>query len=223
MGDERVEEREEERGRERERGGEREWGGKIEMGGERGERDGRKEREIDKREKSLFIPHINYGSLLCGHVGESIDKIQKKAVRTITYSNYIAHSEPLLKSLNLLKVKDLFTLKILKFLFNLYHNKLLPYFNNYILDLEEIETPYYALRPHPLPVPRVSHAYAEAGLVYQLVVMQNKINESDNIISRRIHDQNYSLTSFNQLLIYEMAHNYTYECILVICHTCGHT
>ena len=33
--------------------------------------------------KSLFIPHINYGSLLWGHVGESIDKIQQKAIRTI--------------------------------------------------------------------------------------------------------------------------------------------
>ena len=67
--------------------------------------------------KYLFIPHINYGSLLWGQVGESIDKIQKKAIRTITYSHYIAHSEPLLKELNLLKVKDLFQLKILKFPF----------------------------------------------------------------------------------------------------------
>ena len=169
--------------------------------------------------KSLFIPHINYGSLLWGHVGESIDKIQKKAIRTITYSNYIAHSEPLLKSLNLLKVKDLFNLKILKFLFNLYHNKLPPYFNNYVLDLEKIETPY-ALRPHPLSVPRVSHAYAEAGLIYQLVVMQNKINISDNLISRRIQDPNYSLASFNQLLINEILDFYLccvyYLCILYI-------
>ena len=172
--------------------------------------------------KSLFIPHINYGSLLWGHVGESIDKIQKKAIRTITYSNYIAHSEPLLKSLNLLKVKDLFNLKILKFLFNLYHNKLPPYFNNYRLDLEKIETPY-ALRPHPLPVPRVSHAYAEAGLVYQLVIMQNKITVSDNLISRRIHDPNYSLAGFNQLLINKMLDNYSYDCPLAICHTCGRT
>ena len=85
--------------------------------------------------KSLYILHINYGSLVWGHIGESINKIQKKDIRTITYSNYIAHSEPLLKSLNLLKVKDLFNLKIIKFLFNLYHNKLPPYFNNYILDL----------------------------------------------------------------------------------------
>ena len=68
--------------------------------------------------KSLFVPHINYGSQIWGHAGGALDKIQKKAVRTITYSNYFAHSEPLLKELNLLKVKDLFELKILKFLFN---------------------------------------------------------------------------------------------------------
>ena len=77
------------------------------------------------------------------------------------------------------------------FLFNLYHNKLPPYFNNCGLDLEKNKTPY-ALRPHPLPVPRVSHEYAEAGLVYQLVVLQNIITVSKNLISRRIHDPNYS-------------------------------
>ena len=76
----------------------------------------------------------------------------------------------------MLKVKDIFQLKILKFLFKLYHNTLPPYFNNYRADLEKIETPH-SLRPHPLPVPRVSHVYAEAGMVYKLVVMQNKIFE----------------------------------------------
>ena len=132
--------------------------------------------------KSLFVPHINYGSLLWGHAGGALDKIQKKAVRTITYSNYIAHSEPLLKELNLLKVKDLFELKILKFLFKLYHNNLPPYFNSYRSHLEKIVTPY-TLRPHPLPVPRVSHVFAEAGLLYKLVVIKNKFAASDEVIS----------------------------------------
>ena len=36
--------------------------------------------------KSLFVPHINYGSLLWGHAGGALDKIKKKTVRTITYS-----------------------------------------------------------------------------------------------------------------------------------------
>ena len=38
---------------------------------------------------------------------DSISKLQKRVIRTFTHSNYIAHSEPLLKDLNLLNVKDL--------------------------------------------------------------------------------------------------------------------
>ena len=77
-----------------------------------------------------------------GPCGWSIRQNSKKAVRTITYSNYIAHSEPLLKELNLLKVEDLFELKVLKFPFKLYHNTLPPYFNSYRSHLEKIVTPY---------------------------------------------------------------------------------
>ena len=170
--------------------------------------------------KSLFVPHINYGSLLWGHAGGALDKIQKKAVRTITYSNYIAHSEPLLKELNLLKVKDLFELKIFKFLFKLYHNNLRPYFNSYRSHLEKIVTPY-TLRPHPLPVPRVSHVFAEAGLLYKLVVIKNKFAASDEVISFRINDQSYSLIGFNQYVIKKMVDSYSYVCVLNHCHTCG--
>ena len=46
----------------------------------------------------------------------SINKMQKKAIRTVTHSKYIAHSEPLLKDLNLISVKDLIDLKLKKFL-----------------------------------------------------------------------------------------------------------
>ena len=170
--------------------------------------------------KSLFVPHINYGSLLWGHAGRALDKIQKKAVRTITYSNYIAHSEPLLKELNLLKVEDLFELKVLKFLFKLYHNTLPPYFNSYRSHLEKIVTPY-TLRPHPLPVPRVSHVFAEAGLLYKLVLTKNKLAASDEVISFRIYDQSYSQIGFNQYVIKKMVDSYSYVCLLNHCHTCG--
>ena len=72
--------------------------------------------------KSLFVPHINYGSLVWGQNFNSISKLQKKVIRTVTRSNYIAHSEPLLKELNLLSVKDLMDLKLIKFLQKLYDN-----------------------------------------------------------------------------------------------------
>ena len=42
--------------------------------------------------KSLFTPHINYGSLLWGQAGENLDKIQKKTIRTITCTITIPHT-----------------------------------------------------------------------------------------------------------------------------------
>ena len=114
-------------------------------------------------------------------------------------------------------------MKILKFLFKLYHNKLPPYFNIYRSDIKKLKPHAYSLRPHPLPVPRVSHVHAEAGMVYKLVIMQNKISVSDNLISRRIHDQSFSQTGFNQPVIKDILDSYSYMCVLNQCRTCGRT
>ena len=62
--------------------------------------------------KSLFIPHINYGLLLWGKNLDSVAKLQKGVIRTITNSNFIALSEPLLKELRLLNVYDMHDLKV---------------------------------------------------------------------------------------------------------------
>ena len=64
---------------------------------------------------SLFIPHVNFGSLVWGTTIECISKLQKKAIRTITHSHYIApYTEPLTKELYLLNVSDMFSLKFFK-------------------------------------------------------------------------------------------------------------
>ena len=59
---------------------------------------------------SLFVSHINYGSLVWGTNINRISKMQKRVIRIITHSNYIAHTEPLLKKLKLLKVEDMLSL-----------------------------------------------------------------------------------------------------------------
>ena len=53
--------------------------------------------------------------------------------------------------------------------------------------------------------------------------MQNKITISDNLISRRIYGQSYSLTGFNQLVIKDILDSYSYICDLAQCRTCGRT
>ena len=51
---------------------------------------------------SLFVSHINYGSLVWGTNINRISKMQKKVVQIITHSHYIAHTESLFKNLKLL-------------------------------------------------------------------------------------------------------------------------
>ena len=81
---------------------------------------------------SLFMAHINYGLLVWGVDTDRIFKLQKKAVRIITGIYYIAHSEPIFISLELLKIDDNYKLKILKLYYNLTNYCLPDYFNNYL-------------------------------------------------------------------------------------------
>ena len=52
---------------------------------------------------SLIVPHINYCITAWGFHRNRITIIQKKAIRIITASSYISHTEPLFKQLNLLQ------------------------------------------------------------------------------------------------------------------------
>ena len=80
-----------------------------------------------------------------------VSKLQKKSIRLITGSEYLAHSEPLFKELELLKIEDLYKLKILKFYYNLSYGLLPSYFDCY-LDVLNVNTPCgYELRQSARP------------------------------------------------------------------------
>ena len=74
---------------------------------------------------SLILPHINHSILVWGFKSSRISKLQKRAVRMITCSRYDAHTEPLYKSLNLLKVEDFSKLKLSNSITTI-HKKTLP-------------------------------------------------------------------------------------------------
>ena len=81
---------------------------------------------------SFVVPHLNYCILTWGSKivnGYKIHILQKKALRIITDSDYIAYSEPICKELRLLKVTDMYQLTICKFYYKLINNLLPSYFN----------------------------------------------------------------------------------------------
>ena len=75
---------------------------------------------------------MTYGLLLWCNQVVQVSKLQKKSIRLITGSEYLAHSEPLFKELELLKIEDLYKLKILKFFYNLSYGLLPSYFVCYL-------------------------------------------------------------------------------------------
>ena len=88
---------------------------------------------------------MSYGILTWGSNPGRLIKLQKWAIQTINNSKYNAHTEPLLKKNNLLKLTDIYYLNALKFQFK-YKNDMLPeYFNNifqHSRPVHEINTRY---------------------------------------------------------------------------------
>ena len=81
---------------------------------------------------SLIMPHFHYCLLAWGSTiknGHKLHLLQKKAVRIINNSHYIAHTDPIFKKLHMVKVTDMFRIAIWKFYHKLRNNLLPPYFN----------------------------------------------------------------------------------------------
>ncbi len=88
-----------------------------------------------------------YNSLILSHINcyrcERITKLQKHIVRILNISKYNAHTEPIFKTLRLLKVNDILKLQELQFHYK-YENNLLPYYLQNLLFKTNIHS--YATR-----------------------------------------------------------------------------
>ena len=87
---------------------------------------------VAKLYNALIIPQFSYCILCWGSViseNHSLHILQKRALRLITNSRYISHTEPLCKELRVLKVFDMFYVAIWKFYYKLMHNDLPEYFS----------------------------------------------------------------------------------------------
>ena len=78
---------------------------------------------------SFFLSSLNYGILVWGYNTDRLFKLQKRAVRVISKSKFIAHTDPRFKNLQILKIGDLHKLNVLKFYYKLIHKNIPQYFH----------------------------------------------------------------------------------------------
>ena len=80
---------------------------------------------------STVQSNLLYSLLSWGYDCNRIAKSQKRIIRNICGQKYNAHTEPLFKKLDLLKIDDLLELKTLKFYYNLKKGTVPEYFKTY--------------------------------------------------------------------------------------------
>ena len=131
---------------------------------------------------NLIVPHLFYRILLWIYSTSRLLKLQKKTIRTITCSRYIAHTDPIFKQLTFLKFNDIHQLQQPKFMYKLQNHTLPLYFNTFLpkrqTDIHRHNTrqinQYLTCRPR--------HVFAKKCLRFNISHLKN--NSPSNIINK---------------------------------------
>ena len=86
------------------------------------------EPELKNIYHAIFSSHIQYGSQVWTSkllsVTEKISRLQKAAMRIMTFSEFREHSEPLFKKLEILKFSDSISVSNCSFVYDYFNNHL---------------------------------------------------------------------------------------------------
>jgi len=91
---------------------------------------------------SLIMPYLSYGILVWGNTHkiylDKLLKLQKRAVRNISKSEFRSHTAPLFKDLNLLRIYDMYTYYLCIFMFKYSINQLPSLFKDYFIKRSNV-------------------------------------------------------------------------------------
>lgn len=165
---------------------------------------------------SLVLPRLNYGILAWGHKSDRLLKLQKRAVRIISHSNYNSHSEPIFKSLKILKVPDLHKHKQLMFYYKLVNNMLPIYFNQIPIHTNSQMHNYHTRSPNNLYKMRVNHEFAKKCIRHEIICT---INNTPDIVKNKIYT--HSLHGLSKYAKMYYLNEYEEECLSLNCYICN--
>jgi len=170
---------------------------------------------------TLIVPHFSYCLLVWGSKvfkNHPVHLLQKRALRIIKNTDYIAHSEPICKELNLMKVTDMFRFSVWKFYYKLMNNYLPPYFDS-MKPVLPVVCYTHAIRNPKFHLPHIKHEFAEQLLKYQLIKILNR-EQCSNLITSKVHTHSYF--GFKSYIKYRVIDTYVDNCTLIYCESCEH-
>lgn len=170
---------------------------------------------------SLILPHLTYCILIWGSTivkGHPLHLLQKRAVRTISNSDYLAHSEPICKRMKLLIITDIYRIAIWKFYYKLMNGNLPSYFTSMKPTLPAI-CARYEIRKPVFHLPRLNHHFAEHLVEYQMTKFLNEPGSIEYILKVQTH----SFVGYKLFVKNKIIDSYTNQCLEVNCISCART
>jgi hypothetical protein len=165
---------------------------------------------------SMVNPHFIYAMLAWGFDMSRLHKLQKRAIRIITCSKYNAHTEPLFKLLNILKLDDVFKINVLKFYFKYTHGELPHYFNSFGFTLQRQIHNHNTRNRNLLTLNPIRTLQASKCLRNYI---PSFINSLPVEISSKFHT--HSFLGFSNYCKKFYLGQYSYECSILHCYICN--
>ena len=164
---------------------------------------------------SLILPYLSFGVIVWGTSAERLVNIQKKSVRLIANSKYNAHTNPIFKSLSLLKIDDIYLLQLYKFTFKL-ENKTLPgYFSNQMFVRNNEMHTYDTRNADNFRIPLGRHALCDKSIRYIIPDIYNTIPDE---LKEKINT--HSLSGFSRYAKNLLIDKYETDCTIEDCPNC---
>ena len=91
--------------------------------------------------------------------------LQKKAISVINFKSLLAHTEPIIKGIDQLKLPDMYTCHLIKLYYMLYRNKLSTYFEKFIAEYGGSQ---HYLRYNNIRLPAIRCKYEKMNANYQM-------------------------------------------------------
>ena len=165
--------------------------------------------------KSLITPYLNYGILVWGTKSKHLLKLQKKIIRIMSNAKYNAHTLPIFKNYNILRIDDILKLQELRFIYKL-ENKTLPkyYLDTMFIRQSEIHN-YQTRQANDFRTPQSSHKFTCNSIRHRLPAVYNNCSPS---IKNKIYTHSYA--GFTNYIKYQMIQNYNVTCTINNCYVC---
>ena len=166
---------------------------------------------------TLIHSHLNYTILTWGYKCNRLNKLQKRLIRVVTCSKYNAHTDPLLKNTQILKLQDLLDLNALKVYYRYLHGNLPSFFYSFSIVTRGAHHSHDTRQRDQIRKPRSRTEYCDNRLRVYVPKLMNS-TRLDPLQRVATH----SIKGFSSHIKSNFLNRYEDSCSLTNCYICRH-